>query len=792
ITDALPGDLTWVGNVAGISGPAPAVDLSGAPSVVFRWDSLTEAAASYSFTFQASLGAAVNPDEVITNTAGLTYDSLPADDDPDEKDYGPVSDNATVGIDQPEISKTITASSEAFTTLPEAALGETLAYTVTITVPEGQSPSVTLADTADAGLTIVSVDSITPHADLSTSHAGGFAGVRTDAVIGGGGSTLSLPFDTITNANTDNASDETIEVVYTVRVDAASASDGDQLNNNAVWTWSLGSVSDAAPDVDVVEPALEIFKGVSATGGGGSLTGSAGPPENRNLIDADAGDVVTFTVTVRHTAASHIDAFDLEITDALPGDLTWVGNVTGISGPAPTVDLSGAPSVVFRWDSLTEAAASYSFTFQTSLDNTVNPGAVLTNTGHLTWDSLPGDGDPAEKDYGPVSDNATVTIGSPTLDKTVAATSEATTTANEHTVGVDDLTVGETATFHITASIPEGTTPSVVFIDTLPYTNGVMEVVSSRPVSIGGNTNPGNDFGGNLVTDGGLGVDAPCIHSDVQLGDGIDETVTCDFGEVINTPDGLDTVDDQIVVEVVARLKDVVANVDTDQLTNGVLLQFGPGLDRSASADVEVVEPLLVIDKSGDVNSGDAGDVVTFTVNIQHTGASTADAFDLVITDVIPGDMAYVAASLTNTGALAPATLVEALGTITATWAAFPRGSVGEFTFQVELTPSVAPNTTVTNTAGAAWDTLPADGDPEERDHTDNDDHGVLITLPGAVKTVFATSEASSGSGINGPEDDLTIGERATYRFIFTLPEGTSANLVVSDQLPTATSVLSA
>ncbi|MCP4592986.1 MAG: DUF11 domain-containing protein, partial [bacterium] len=127
------------------------------------------------------------PGAVIANLGGVTqYGGADGDGAANNHADDPAvfSDDAEATIGgSPTILKEITATSEAFTTLPEAALGETITYSVTITVPEGQSPSVTLEDAVDAGLTIVSVDSITPHADLSTSHAGGFAGVITDAVI---------------------------------------------------------------------------------------------------------------------------------------------------------------------------------------------------------------------------------------------------------------------------------------------------------------------------------------------------------------------------------------------------------------------------------------------------------------------------------------------------------------------------------------------------------------------------------------------------------------------------------
>ncbi|MCK5920286.1 MAG: hypothetical protein KAG66_05060, partial [Methylococcales bacterium] len=55
---------------------------------------------------------------------------------------------------------------------------------------------------------------------------------------------------------------------------------------------------------------------------------------------------------------------------------------------------------------------------------------------------------------------------------------------------------------------------------------------------------------------------------------------------------------------------------------------------------------------------------------------------------------------------------------------------------------------------------------------------------PGMDKSIFVTSQTIT-SGVNGPEQDITIGEEVTYRFTVTIPEGTSLAAEAIDQLPT-------
>ena len=48
------------------------------------------------------------------------------------------------------------------------------------------------------------------------------------------------------------------------------------------------------------------------------------------------------------------------------------------------------------------------------------------------------------------------------------------------------------------------------------------------------------------------------------------------------------------------------------------------------------MEPDIVIAKTANVGFISAGSEVTFTLTVSHTAQSSADAFDMVVTDVIP------------------------------------------------------------------------------------------------------------------------------------------------------------
>ncbi len=174
----------------------------------------------------------------------------------------------------------------------------------------------------------------------------------------------------------------------------------------------------------------------------------------------------------------------------------------------------------------------------------VAPGTTINNSVELTWTSLPGPNgtltnptgsstpgpsgaDDGERDGSEVDNNdyladavAPIKIDSVSLNKAVVATSEPSTGSGKGDPLLNDLTIGETATFVITATIPEGTTPLVIVSDSLPFTNGVMELVSASllPLPMDSNLIPDDP---NPIAD----------ISDNQLGDGIDDTVSFNFGQ---------------------------------------------------------------------------------------------------------------------------------------------------------------------------------------------------------------------------------------------------------------------
>jgi LPXTG-site transpeptidase (sortase) family protein len=88
---------------------------------------------------------------------------------------------------------------------------------------------------------------------------------------------------------------------------------------------------------------------------------------------------------------------------------------------------------------------------------------------------------------------------------------------------------------------------------------------------------------------------------------------------------------------------------------------------------------------------------------------SDSEAFDLVLTDVLPSDLTYIPNTLVSTGGLAPTALDDlAAPTLIVRWDAFPLGAMSVIQFQATLGP-IAPGEEVANEAALVWTSLPDD-----------------------------------------------------------------------------------
>lgn len=787
-------------SVTGIT-PISTSYTSGTRTLQAQWDSIAVADVA-TLSYRVTLDAGVESEQFLINNVNLTYDSRMEDDLSDispyvtpedrERDYTK-NTNIPVPIVPFLLNKEIinTSETQAYDTSDNnVSIGERIAYSVTIDVPEGIHNNVVLIDTLDNGLAFTDLTSTGGIASLNLN---GVISSRTvtqilndaSASVGSSGQVATFDFGNLTNNLnlTDGIDRTTMTLTYEVVVlDSVSNTRG-SLHNNAVnLTYDNGGNLNAnAPDVTIVEPELQILK-------------------TANPTDADAGDLITFTLEISHIiSSSNATAFDIQLEDVIPIGLSYVpASLQHTGGIAPNTGtlLESAGTITAEWDRLTTSQTS-TIEFQTTIDNNISASSSLINIASLNnYDTLDADDitdglsiyiastDDRERTYSD-SDDAEINITDLNITKAISTTSESDTSGT-------DVAIGERITYIVQFGVPEGITNNVVITDTL---DTGLAFVDLSTASITFPTNVSSSrVNSAILSDASTSVG-------VCNGGGC--AVTFDFGTMTsgNTQNGINLPNVEIEYEVVVL--DIVSNTRGTVRGNAVALDYDSapsgGILPDTTPTVTIVEPEMRILKTASPTTGDAGDIITFTLIVENLDPpANASAYDIVLDDVIPTGMTYVPASLSHTSGIAPdsGSLTIISGTIAAQWAEFIPSDTSTLTFQTILNTTTELNQLLTNTAILTdFDTLDADdvtdlsvyvndGGDSERDYTENDSADVLLISANTItKSVSSTDhDATDDSGDN--QHNLAIGEEVSYELQVRFREGTSNNVIIEDVFP--------
>ncbi len=288
------------------------------------------------------------------------------------------------------------------------------------------------------------------------------------------------------------------------------------------------------------------------------------------------------------------------------------------------------------------------------------------------------------------TDAVTVKVIATGIGKSITGTNETSTVGN-------NVTIGEIITYTITIDLPAGTAFSNVtvtdrmdkglaFVDCVSVNLAGLDITATAcPPTVTSITDAGD-----LTTNPAN----PGRQAQFNIGD-------------ISAP----AADTTLVIQYHAVVLDVIENRQPVTLNNSATWAWTGGSLSASAPNVTIVEPDMFIDKSVSPTVVQAGQSVTYTLLIYHNAPpSSADAFDVVVTDVLPSGLAYVPCSLTYSGLtpdIQPADPCN-LGTSTLSfgWNSFPIGQTSTITFDATFTGA---QQQVTNTAFVAWTSLPID-----------------------------------------------------------------------------------
>jgi len=287
--------------------------------------------------------------------------------------------------------------------------------------------------------------------------------------------------------------------------------------------------------------------------------------------------------------------------------------------------------------------------------------------------------------YDPTVDFGYITL----LGKAIISTDAA------HTVD-PKVAIGEIVTYEVAVNVPPAGMNAAQLVDTPQAGLAFVDCISiSMPADVSSST-----FGAGGDCTALDGTNPATSNPLIENSGG---KITFDFGDIANTSGSSQFMTIQYTLIVL----DVFGNQNGDSLNNTVIWTWAGGSRITNAPLVEIEEPDMTIDKSVSPTCVATGETVTFTIDLAHSSLSSADAFDVVVTDRIPDGLIYDDASLIVGGSAAFSGFSFDIDTkiLTLDWDEFRLAETASVTFQATY---VGPPT-IGNASDLEWTSLEID-----------------------------------------------------------------------------------
>ena len=730
-------------------------------------------------TFDLQIDSTVTPRQVITNTATLfNYSNREGGDNfvP-----GGISDNATVTISSPSMSKTITyVTPYGVGSSNNVSAGDTITYKIAVTLPEGNTSGLIITDTLPAGFQYVA-GSVTVSADTFNGTVTTTPTVTPSSYSPPTRQTVQIDFGDVTTTNDNNPSTNSFDITFRALVMNNPVNDGTPAQNkrNDVslnFTGNPGSAITASVTNQFREPELQISKGITP-------------------INPDAGDTVTFTITVKNNGTS--PAYDVTVTDDL--SLNTISNLIDLSTVACGTTQCGLvcnyanPVVTYTTAGPISAGSTCVLTFTATVRSDVVTGSTYQNTVSVTGDSQPGD--ITEERDTTSSNNANASTSSSNAKKEVFATSENSTDPGDTNKNNNPpVAIGEVVTYRVTFNLPEGVTKNVTISDTLPAGMSYISNTSKLARVFDNDIQAVNDV---------RGINSASSGTFVNLTDGVDvsvagQVISVSLGNVTNSDNDEDV--ESYILEIKAVVQNISGNNAGTTLGNKGTISYENYSGTQFNVDsniinVHIAEPVIQVAKTANPLTGSGGDTITFTLTITNnsTGANAASAFDWVITDTLPSeyeapfDVTNIDAGTSGANVTASFTSNTLNGTIDQ----LDPGESVTIEYTAKLKTTVFFGQIITNTANVTTTSLPGLKGTGDATPGDSGTSTGERTGSGDVNNLYGSDPASVTVNIPNLTKEIlnlqnyyAIEETPTFRITLGIPTGITNNLIVTDVLP--------
>lgn len=638
-------------------------DLAGVQNFTVSWTNLDSAADVLVITYSGIVIDTIRPNQVLPQPVTTEYSTMPEGDDRQDSDarfyvgadgdYAWAAGSCDVAMHVPTVTIELISTSLADTTANTLAVAETSVHRVTLWLPESESQfNSGLLYTPGMGCRNVTVTFIGASIVNSMLTVGDRIECTNYGSTNPRGDT-TLAFGEIWNVP-DNVNDVNDMIAFEVEGQALPQANIIRQGRTrgvtaefAAENVEASSTGSASTSINIAEPSMRATSTLRAEGG----------------RQYDAGDVVLFDLVVEHINNRATSSFDVEIEATLGNHLEIIAVSSAVGSTAlveanwsVTDDLASVAwnvSELLRPDAFT---ATITARLLLSMPPQFHLHGAPVCTVDASFDSYPLSVPAATpvgqeavlpettgRDYTATGVSEKVQIDAVTVSLGIDESSVFTTTGSE-------LVVHEVIKLEAVVTVPEGTTRIAVAFADLPAS---LVPIEAQVDAIGG------------TSDGGL----VCEHANGTATIEDAAVVLFDFGKCVNVPTGAQDSLDTITLHIRATVKDLEAAVAafTHWYTaEGVKVTYAIALVDTQDPEEEVVtrttqddlavtvfEPGLSADivlDSSRQPAADAGDAVDFEVTVFPTPASSATAYETVVTVTLGDYLQINADSFDNVG----------------------------------------------------------------------------------------------------------------------------------------------
>ena len=774
----LPTSFSSVSNLTAVSGCDGTVDVQtiSGNAVQVNCTLKNNNATGLSFSFDASVGTAITMGTAITLTpsvgwrsqdVGATAASTAGDT---LRTYLVNTKTYKYNLRSVTFTKTLVISPSGDA---NARIGDTLVYEIAAQIPEGTS-SLKFSDTLPSGMVFVRSDYVSDSISSGTLSCAGDATCTTKvtgtvgapSTITQSGQVVTFDLGAVTN---DNSTASTVSGTLTFRVTTRVAN----VASNKTTTTLVNKVA--------LNGNSQLFSAGNVFAADANLTLAAPTTSNPNV---DAGDTFTVTSTFANPYVAHgPPAFDILYAMVLPAGLLPQSSgvsYTGCNGETPTPTITGQ-QISFAFSAL-PLAGTCAVAYTVKVDGTVVPGAVST-TGKLTWTST---ADGCFDFSGPCSTSLerNGTGMAPNLYMANAApltTNVRAPTTTKTMVSAASESIGDTVTYNVVVTVPEGAPGTVTVKDALPTG---LKYVAGQTITYTNSDNTRLSFTNPT----------PIVAG---------QTITWAFGGVTNCTNGASNCnaganDATVSYSFAAVVDNVASNSANNPPLSKNQLCVGSGCTPAdvSNTQVVVLEPNLIVlqQPTPSTTTPDGGDV--FTITSEFANAATTNpngAFDITYHMDLPANATVPAPNpvLVGCDSMTP-TVTTTASSIDFQFASLAVNSHCKITYTARLSGAASGTTTFpaglltwTNKADGCFDNSGACSTSLERNGTGTGANTYRRSLQSfAVSTPASTVQVTMASAAR-----LSIGAPVQLNFVLTVPEGAQGAVAVSNVMPAGISV---